>query len=64
MRDLIAKYAISRGDALKFVKSKLGRIRVKCKDGCPFLLYVSKDGSNAKLIVKTFVPMHNITRFS
>ena len=55
----IAKYAISRGVALKFVRSEPRRIRVKCEDGCPFLLYVSKDGSNLRLVVKTLVPKHN-----
>ena len=35
---------------------------VKCEDGCPFLLYLSKDGSNPDLVVKTLVPTHNCYR--
>ena len=48
--------------ALKFVRSELGIIRMKCDNGCPFLLYVSKDGSNLRLVVKTLVPKHNCYR--
>ena len=58
VREEIAKYAISRGVALKFVRSEPGRIRMKCEDECPFLLYVRKDGSNPGLAVKTLVPKH------
>ena len=43
----------------KFVRSEPRKIRVKCEDGCPFLLYVSKDGCNPRLAVKTLVPKHN-----
>ena len=59
VREEIAKYAISRGVALKFVRSERRRIRVKCADECPFVLYVSKDGSNPRLAVKALVPKHN-----
>ena len=46
VRDSIAKYAISKDVALKFVRSEPTRISVKCEDECPFLLYVSKYGCN------------------
>ena len=62
MREEIAKYAISKGVALKYVRSEPNKIRVKCEDGCPFLLYLSKDGSNPSLVVKTLVPEHNCYR--
>ena len=55
----IAKYAISRGVALKFVRSEPRRIRVNYEDGCLFLLYVRKYGSNPELETKTLVPKRN-----
>ena len=64
VREEIANYAISRGVALKFVRSELMRIRVKCEDECPFLVYVSKDGFNPGLVVKTLVLEHNCYRIS
>ena len=64
VREEIANYAISRGMALKFVRSEPMRIRVKCEDECPFLVYVSKDGFNPGLVVKTLVPKHNCYRLS
>ena len=62
VREEIVKYDISRGVASKYARSELGGIRVKCEDGCPFLLYLSKDGSNPSLVVKTLVPKHNCYR--
>ena len=50
IRESISKYAISRGMPLKFVKNAPTRIWVKCEDGCPFLLLVSKDSSKPGLI--------------
>ena len=44
------------------MRSEPTRIGVKCENGCPFLFYASKDGSNLGLIVKTFVPYHNCYR--
>ena len=48
--------------ALKYVRSEPSRIRVKCENVCPCLLYLSKDGSNPSLVVKTLVPKHNYYR--
>ena len=62
VREEIAKYVISRGVALKFVRSELGRIGAKCEDRCPFLLYVNKDGSNPLLAVNTLVLEHKYYR--
>ena len=62
VREEIAKCVISRGVTLKYVRSEPDIIRVKCEDGCPFLLYVSKDGSNLGLVVKTLVREHKCYR--
>ena len=59
VRKSITKYCISRGLALKYVKTERNRIRVKCEDQCPFVLLVSKDNNNLRLVVKTLVPYHN-----
>ena len=35
---------------------------MECENGCPFLLYVSKDGPNPKLSVRTLVLKHKSYR--
>ena len=62
VREEIAKYVISRGVALKFVRSEPIRIRVRCEDECPLKLYVSKDCCNLGLVVKTFALEHKCYR--
>ena len=45
---------------LKYVKNESTRVRIQCaKDGYPFVLLVSKDGSNPSLAIKTLVKEHN-----
>ena len=47
-REAIAKYVIAFSKKLKINPNEPHRIRVKCvnKQGCPFLLFISKDGKN------------------
>ena len=59
-KESIIRYSISMRVTLKYVKNKLTRVRVKCaENGCPFVLMVSKDGSNSGLTIKTVVEKHN-----
>ena len=59
-KEYIIEYRISMRVTLKYVKNKLTRVRVKCaKNGCPFVLMVSKDGSNPSLTIKIVVEKHN-----
>ncbi|KAK1392488.1 hypothetical protein POM88_011544 [Heracleum sosnowskyi] len=62
VREAITKYGISQGVSLKYVKNKPSRLRVKCEKGCPFSLFVSKDGNQPGLRVKTFLEEHNCFR--
>ena len=63
-REAIAKYAIAQGKKLKIHPNEPHRIRVKCinEEGCPFLLYISKDGDNPGLAVKTLQAQHRCYR--
>ena len=63
-REAIAKYAVAQGKKLKIHPNEPHRIRVKCinEEGCPFLLYISKDGDNPGLAVKTLQAQHRCYR--
>ncbi|KAH0665408.1 hypothetical protein KY285_026614 [Solanum tuberosum] len=43
-REAVTKYAIKKGVELDKYVNESTRGRVKCKSGCPFLLYASKEG--------------------
>lgn len=58
----IDKYAINAGVKLKMKKSEPARVNVVCQDGCPFVLYASKDGSNPGMMVKTLNLEHRCSR--
>ena len=38
------------------------RVRVKCKSGCPWLLYASKERRSENFTIKTYNPKHKCTR--
>ena len=59
-RAAIVKYAVARSVKLKLGPNEPGRIRAKCVTvgGCNFLVFLSKDGKNPGLSVKTLQPEH------
>ena len=40
-RMAVAKYAIARGVEIKFEKNENTRVRCRCKQACPWVLYAS-----------------------
>ncbi|KAK8554024.1 hypothetical protein V6N12_031002 [Hibiscus sabdariffa] len=50
----VRKYAIAKGLALRYLKSEPNRLRVRCRDGCPWLLFASFDRSVECPVVKTY----------
>ena len=63
-REAISRYAVARGVKLKLNPNEKLRIRAKCKNEstCPFVLYISQDGRNPGLVVKTYKPEHTCFR--
>lgn len=63
-RAAISNYSVSRGVILKLKPNEPYRIRAKCKNekGCPFTLFISKDGRNPGLVVKTILNEHKCFR--
>ncbi|CAH9147612.1 unnamed protein product [Cuscuta epithymum] len=63
-RSAIANYSIAKGVQLKIDPKEPQRIRARCMNevNCPFNLYISKDGKNPDLAVKTLVNEHKCYR--
>uniref|UniRef100_A0A2N9HH41 SWIM-type domain-containing protein n=1 Tax=Fagus sylvatica TaxID=28930 RepID=A0A2N9HH41_FAGSY len=57
--DAIKHYSIFKSVPLKFKKNDRVRVRVKCKDGCPFELYCGKMKNEDTWQVKTLRDEHN-----
>jgi len=62
-REALSKYAIERGCQLDKIHNDQRRVRVKCKaNGCPWILYASKDFKSSDFIIKTYNPRHKCYR--
>ncbi|KAK8573871.1 hypothetical protein V6N13_096802 [Hibiscus sabdariffa] len=61
-KEAVRKYAIAKGVALRYLKSEPKRLRVRCRDGCPWLLFASFDRNVECLVVKTYNPVHTCFR--
>ncbi|KAH0721050.1 hypothetical protein KY285_005919 [Solanum tuberosum] len=62
-REALSKYAIERGCQLDKIHNDQRRVRVKCKaNGCPWILYASKDFKSSDFIIKTYNPRHRCYR--
>ena len=61
-RMAIAKYAIARGVEIKFEKNENTRVRCRCKQACPWVLYASLEKKSGDFLVKTYNPNHRCTR--
>ncbi|KAH0686030.1 hypothetical protein KY284_016583 [Solanum tuberosum] len=57
-REAVTKYAIKKGVELDKYVNESTRVRVKCKSGCPWLLYASKKGRSENFTIKTYNPRH------
>ena len=45
-----------------FVKNEGKRVRAKCKDNCPWVLFASYENNHDTFVVKTYNHKHNCTR--
>ncbi|KAL3381480.1 hypothetical protein AABB24_001550 [Solanum stoloniferum] len=62
-REALSKYAIERGCQLDKIHNDQRRVKVKCKaNGCPWILYASKDFKSSDFIIKTYNPRHKCYR--
>jgi len=61
-REAVTKYAIKKGVELDKYVNESTRVRVKCKSGCPWLLYASKEGRSENFTIKTYNPRHRCTK--
>ena len=62
-REALSKYAIERGCQLEKIHNDQRRVRVKCKaNGCPWILYASKDFKSSDFIIKTYNSRHKCYR--
>ena len=61
-RMAVAKYAIARGVEIKFKKNENTRVRCRCKQACPWVLYASLEKKSGDFLIKTYNPNHRCTR--
>ncbi|KAK8502298.1 hypothetical protein V6N12_002019 [Hibiscus sabdariffa] len=61
-KEAVRKYAIAKGVALRYLYSEPKRLRVRCRDGCPWLLFASFDRNVECLVVKTYNHVHTCFR--
>ncbi|KAF3673667.1 hypothetical protein FXO37_06842 [Capsicum annuum] len=57
-RDVVTKYALQRGVKLEKYINESKKVRVKCKERCPWLLYASINKSTNDFRIKTYNPEH------
>ncbi|KAH6768920.1 hypothetical protein C2S51_014256 [Perilla frutescens var. frutescens] len=59
----IRRYSVAKCTPLKIKPNDSERLRAKCKiQGCPFHLYISKDGNTGAMIVRRIEGEHNCLR--
>ena len=62
-REAIPKYSVAKGKDIRIKPNEPTKIRGRCKyPGCPFMVFISKDGKNGGMSVKTLNPEHNCFR--
>ncbi|XP_060212303.1 uncharacterized protein LOC132639941 [Lycium barbarum] len=61
-REALTKYALKKGVQLDKKKNDTRRVRVKCKEGCPWMIYASKESRSTNFTVKTYNPRHKCHR--
>ncbi|XP_075101870.1 uncharacterized protein LOC142177294 [Nicotiana tabacum] len=61
-RTTVTKYALKKGVELDKYVNEPTRVRVKCKGGCPWLIFAIKEGRSENFTVKTYNPKHKCHR--
>ena len=57
-RQAVTKYAVKRRFELEKWVNKQKKVRVRCKDGCPGILYGCLDKTTNNFMIRTYNPKH------
>ncbi|XP_060178275.1 uncharacterized protein LOC132608233 [Lycium barbarum] len=57
-RTAVTKYAVHEHVAIEKCINEPTRVRVRCVEGCPWLLFASLDSRTNNFVVKTYNPIH------
>ncbi|KAF3648690.1 putative ADP-ribosylation factor GTPase-activating protein AGD14-like [Capsicum annuum] len=61
-RRAVTKYAVKKRVVVEKWVNESKKIRVKCKDDCPWLLYAGLDNTINDFIIKTYIPKHTCNK--
>ncbi|KAI8530409.1 hypothetical protein RHMOL_Rhmol11G0056100 [Rhododendron molle] len=61
-RDAVKEHSIKGGKAITFFKSDRDKVRAKCRDGCPWLIYASYVPSDVVYRIKRYDSEHSCNR--
>ena len=61
-RQAITKYAVRRRVQVEKWVNEPKKVRVRCKDGCPWLLYGCLDKTTNNFMIKTYNPKHTCNK--
>ncbi|KAF7153831.1 hypothetical protein RHSIM_Rhsim01G0063200 [Rhododendron simsii] len=61
-RDAVKEHSIKGGKEITFLKSDRDKVRAKCRDGCPWLIYASYVPSDALYRIKRYDNEHSCNR--
>ncbi|XP_060200838.1 uncharacterized protein LOC132629119 [Lycium barbarum] len=57
-RDAVTRYSLQKHIQLDKFVNEPSRVRVTCRDGCPWLIYAKLDNSTKNFQIKTYYPKH------
>ncbi|WMV32539.1 hypothetical protein MTR67_025924 [Solanum verrucosum] len=61
-RQAVTKYAVKRRVQVEKWVNEPKKVRVRCKDGCPWLLYGCLDKTTNNFMIKTYNPKHTCNK--
>ena len=61
-RRAVTKYTVRKRVSVEKWVNKPEKIRVRCKDGCPWLLYAGLDKTTNDFMIKTYIPKHTCNK--
>ena len=62
LRQTLTKYAVRRTVQVEKGVNEPKKVRVRCKDGCPWLLYECLDKTTNNFMIKTYNPKHTCNK--
>ncbi|WMV46889.1 hypothetical protein MTR67_040274 [Solanum verrucosum] len=61
-RDAVTKYSLQKGVQLEKFTNDSKKVRVRCREGCPWLLYASLNRGTNNFVIKTYNPTHRYVK--